>query len=160
MTEKILIAYYSRTGNTRKIADLIQKKTGGTLFEVVPKTPYPASYRETVDQAKVENRAGFKPELISIPDQLDQFDIIFIGTPNWWSTVAPPIVTFLTSNDFSEKTIIPFCTHGGGGLDRIATDIVKYCPGSTVLESFVIYGNGGTRADSEVTAWLKRLSIS
>ena len=157
MTEKILIAYYSRTGNTRKIADLIYKEVAGTVFEIIPKTPYPASYRETVDQAKTEIRAGFKPVLVSTPDHLEQYDTVFIGTPNWWNTVAPPVVAFLTVFDFSGKTIIPFCTHGGGGLDNVATDIAKYCPGSTILESLVIYGNGGSQAKAEVADWLNRL---
>ena len=159
MSNNILIAYYTYSGNTQKIARLILEKTGGELFNIQPKTTYPDSYNIVVEQAKKEIKAGFKPELVSNIDLPETFDTIFVGSPNWWSTIAPPVATFLTENDFSSKTIIPFCTHGGGGLGRIESDINKLCPNSKVLSSFEIYGSGGSSAQSLLVSWLHKLNI-
>ena len=115
---KILVAYYSYSGNTRFAAEQIQKNTGGTLFEIKPVKPYPADYNACVELAKREINAGVKPELAEKVKEFDKYDVIFVGTPNWWSTMAPPVLTFLSSYDFSGKTIIPFVTHGGGGMAR------------------------------------------
>lgn len=125
---KVLIAYFSWSGNTRTAAEYIQKATGGTLFEIKPLKAYPDDYDECVDQAKKECRDGFKPELASKVDQMDQYDVIFVGSPNWWGTMAPPVATFLTSYDFKGKTVIPFFTHGGGGVQNCERDAHQLCP--------------------------------
>ena len=159
MTNRILTIYYSHSGNTQKIAKLIQDSIGGDLFEVQEKEPYPRSYNAVVEQAKKEIRAGYKPELKSKIKNLELYHTIFVGSPNWWSTIAPPVTTFLSENNFSGKTIVPFCTHGGGGLGKIETDIKKLCPNSIVLESFEIYGDGGGSANSLLNSWLQRISL-
>ena len=110
---RILIAYYSYSGNTRFAAEQIQKATGGELFEIKPVTPYPADYNACVDQAKKEIAAGVKPELAEKVKEFGKYEVIFVGTPNWWSTMAPPVLAFLSSYEFSGKTVIPFVTHGG-----------------------------------------------
>ena len=160
MTEHILIAYFSRSGNTRKIARLIQQKMGGTLHEIQVKVPYPGAYNAVVDQAKQEIQAGYKPALRSTLDHVEAYDTIFVGSPNWWSTIAPPVATFLSEYDLSGKTIAPFCTHGGGGLGRIGQDIAKLCPQSTILSSFEIYGSGTGNAQAEVSAWLSKVGMT
>ena len=154
MAGQVLIAYFSRSGNTRRIAKLIHQHVGGTLHEIQPEEPYPDSYHTTVDQAKKEIQAGYRPALQSTLDHVESYDIVFIGSPNWWDTIAPPVATFLSENDLSGKTIVPFCTHGGGGLGRIGQDIARLCPQSTVLSAFEIYGSGGASAQSRVSAWL------
>ena len=159
MVQKILIAYYSRSGNTKKIADLIQQQVGGTLHEILPEVPYPNSYQETVDQAKIEIRDGHKPALKSTLDHPDSYDTVFIGSPNWWDTIAPPVATFLTAYDFSGKTIIPFCTHGGGGLGRINHDITRLCPQSTLLYSFEVYGSRTGNVQTQVSEWLSKIGL-
>ena len=159
MVQKILIAYYSRSGNTKKIADLIRQQVGGTLHEITPEIPYPNSYQETVDQAKIEIRDGHKPALQSALDHPDSYDVVFIGSPNWWDTIAPPVATFLSVYDFSGKTIVPFCTHGGGGLGRIRKDIAKLCPQSTLLDSFESYGSGKGDLPAQISAWLSKLGL-
>jgi flavodoxin len=160
MAEPILIAYFSRSGNTRRIANLVQQEVGGTLHEIQVTAPYPASYNAVVEQAKKEIQAGHKPALRSTLDDIESYDTVFVGSPNWWNTIAPPVATFLSEYDLSGKTIVPFCTHGGGGLGRIGRDIAKLCPQSTVLSSFEIYGSGRGNAQAKVSAWLNGHKLS
>ncbi|MGB4691649.1 MAG: flavodoxin [Atribacterales bacterium] len=160
MRGNILIAYYSRSGNTRKLAQLIHQKVGGTMHEIQPEIPYPASYNATVEQAKKEIQAGFRPPLKTKIEHIETYDTIFLGSPNWWSTIAPPVATFLEENDLSGKTIIPFCTHGGGGRGRIERDIAKLCPQSAVMPALAIYGSGGKDAEAQVSAWLKSMGFT
>ena len=160
MAERILIAYFSRSGNTRKIANLIHQEVGGTIHEIQPEVPYPNSYNAVVDQAKEEIQAGYKPALESTLDQIESYDTVFVGSPNWWSTIAPPVATFLSEYDLSGKIIVPFCTHGGGGLGRIGRDIAKLCPQSTILSSLEIYGSGTGNAQARVSAWLREVGMT
>ncbi|ABY95239.1 flavodoxin [Thermoanaerobacter brockii subsp. lactiethylicus] len=160
MAKQILIVYFTWSGNTCKIANLIHKEIGGTIFEIQPEVPYPNSYNATVEQAKKEIQAGYKPPLKTKIDHIESYDIIFVGSPNWWSTIAPPVATFLSEYDLSGKTIVPFCTHGGGGKGRMIRDIVKLCPKSTILEEFVIYGSGAGDAQANVSQWLLKIGIT
>jgi len=157
MAGQVLVAYFTRSGNTRRIANLIQRQVGGTLHEIQPEEPYPASYNACVEQAKKEIRAGYKPALRSGLEDIEAYDRIFVGSPNWWNTVAPPVASFLSQYDLSGKSVVPFCTHGGGGLGRIGRDIARLCPNSTVLRSFEIYGSGRGDAQARVSAWLGEL---
>ena len=159
MTNSILIAYFSRSGNTRKIATLIKKEVGGTRHEIQVKVTNPDTNKATTAQTKQEIRAGYKPALKSTLECIESYNTIFVGSPNWWSTIAPPVATFLTENDVAGKTIVPFCTHGGGGLGRVAQDIAKLCPKSTVLSSFEVYGSGRADVQAEVSAWLRRVGL-
>lgn len=158
-TDHILVTYFSRAGNTRKIAILIQKTLGGTLHEIRPKVPYPNSYHATVEMAKKEIKAGYQPPLETSLDTMEPYEIILLGTPNWWSTLAPPVRTFLAQHDLSERIIAPFCTHGGGGIGKITRDIAKLCPKSTLLPGFTIYGSGGEGAQAEISAWLEEIGL-
>jgi len=160
MAGQVLVVYFSRSGNTRRMANFIHQQVGGTLHEIQPEKPYPDSYNATVDQAKREIKAGHKPALRSTLDHIEAYDTIFVGSPNWWSTIAPPVATFLSANDLSGKTVVPFCTHGGGGLGRIGRDIARLCPQSTVLSGFEIYGSGGGNALARVSAWLSNYKLS
>lgn len=161
MDQNVLIAYYSRSGNTRKIANLIHAAVGGSvLHEIIPEEPYPNAYNMTLDRAKNEIRRGVKPPLQSKLEQFEAYDLIFVGSPNWWSTIAPPVATFFSEYDFSGKTIAPFCTHGGGGLGRVVEDIAKLCTQSTLLPSLTIYGSGGADAQAKVRAWLEEIGVT
>jgi flavodoxin len=159
MTAHTLIVYFFRSGNTRYIANLIQQEVGGTLHEIQPETPYPRAYQVVVDQAKKEIQAGYTPALRSTLDDIEAYDTIFVGSPNWWSTIAPPVATLLAEHDLSGKTIVPFCTHGGGGLGSVAQDMAKLCPQATVLSSFAVCGRGSGDVQSEVSAWLRSLGL-
>ena len=99
MAEHILVVYFSHSGNTYKIANLIHQEVGGTIHEIQPEVPYPNSYNAVVDQAKKEIQAGYKPALQSTLDRIESYDTIFVGSPNWWSTIAPPVATFLSEYD-------------------------------------------------------------
>ena len=156
---RILLAYYSHSGNTKEIAECIQKEVGGELWEILPVNPYPLDYNAVVAQAKQEIQAGFAPQLKQKQPDFTAYDTIFIGSPNWWSTVAPPIVTFLQQGATAGKTILPFITHGGGGMARCAKEVARLCPQAKVLPGFETYGDGGAEAQAKVHAWLKKQNM-
>jgi len=153
-----LVVYYSHSANTKELAKVIQQITEGAIYEVQPRDAYPTEYNSVVEQAKKEIRSGYRPPLKTVMEHVENYDTIFIGTPNWWSSVAPPIATFLESYDLSGKTIIPFCTHGGGGFGHIENDVKKLCKNSTILPGLAVYG--GTGAGSKVESWLKQIGLN
>jgi len=159
MSDQVLIVFFSHYGNTQRIADLIHELTGGTLFRIEAERPYPDSYNAVVDQVKHEIHEGFRPSINSSPVDLDPYTTIFIGSPNWWSTIAPPVLTFLEANDLSGKVIVPFCTHGGNGLGNVEKDIRRLCPSSTFLDSLAISGSSGADAQPMVAAWIHRIGL-
>ena len=151
--DKILIACYSWGGNTRTAAEMIRQATGGTLFEIKPAKPYPTEYRRCTEVAKQEINAGFRPELAAEID-LKKYDVIFVGSPNWWGTMAPPVATFLTTHDLKGKTVIPFFTHGGGGMQRCEADVRKLCGKSNVLKAATFSGGSIRSAGEAMKKWL------
>jgi flavodoxin len=150
----ILIAYYSWAGSARRLAGKIHDRAGGELFEIIPREPYPGDFDACAAQAKKEIQAGYKPELQTKIESIAAFDTILLGSPNWWSTVAPPAAAFLSSFDFCGKTIAPFCTHGGGGQGHITGDIKKLCPGAKVLNCLAVGGQAAP-PEEKILAWLK-----
>ena len=156
---KPFILLYSHSGNTRRVGQTLAQLTGGDFAEIVPIHPYPTDYNAVVDQAKGEIRKGFLPELQPVSADLAAYDTIFIGTPNWWSTMAPPVASFLHQSDLAGKRLAPFCTHGGGGLARVARDIKGACPQCEMAEPFEIYGDGGAALEQKLLAWLRNLGI-
>lgn len=159
MAKNIFIIYYSWSGNTGNIAKLIQQKTGGDLFEIKTVEPYPQNYNACVEQAKKEVHSGFMPELEVIPENPDDYDTVFIGTPVWWHTMVPPVLTLLSNIELSGKTVIPFCTHGGGGEAHSMTDIAKLCPRSTALPGLSLYESGGRDTETTIFDWLRRIGV-
>ncbi len=155
----ILIIYYSWSGNTKKIAELIKAKAGGTIIGIRPKAAYPKSFNATTEQAKKEINSGFKPELECGGEDLGGFDTIFVGSPNWWGTAAPPVASFLAGNGLFGKTVIPFCSHGGGGEQQVLRDIADMCRNSNVLEGLCVYRDGGADAKKLVSEWLEKTGI-
>lgn len=157
--KKVLVVYFSHSGNTRTIANQLRDLTGADVFEIEPVTPYPSDYHATTEQAQKEIRAGFQPPIKQGPDNLSDYDVVFVGSPCWWSTIAPPVVTFLNTHDLSGKTVIPFSTHGGSGLARNASDTAKLTPHSNVLDGKAFWGSRVEEAKSDVESWLKDLKI-
>jgi flavodoxin len=167
--KKILIAYYSRkgqnysiggivnlsVGNTEIAAKKIQELTGSELFEIRTVKSYPEDYTETTEVAKVELRNNARPELSAHVKNMDEYDTIILGYPNWWGTFPMAVCTFLESSDFSGKTIIPFCTHEGSGLSNSERDIKRLCPTAKVEKGLAIRGSSVAKADEDVKNWLK-----
>lgn len=158
--KKVLVAYFSHSGNTRELARQIGEATGGELFEIVPAKPYPTAYQAVVDQAKKEVNDGFRPELKTRVEDMSQYDVIFVGSPCWWYTIAPPVATFLASCDLAGKTVVPFMTHEGSRMGRSEEDIRKLCPQSTVPDGLPIRGGAVKSAQESVNKWVRGLGLS
>ena len=154
--KRVLIAYYSYSGNTKAAAEKIQNLTNGDLFEIKPKKEYPKNYNEVVSLAQEEKQKDVRPELVDNGNVKD-YDIIFVGTPVWWYTMASPVKTFLSENDFSGKIIVPFCTHGGGGASATYSDMQKLAKGAVVTEGYTSYENSAK--ESEIRAWINKLDF-
>lgn len=148
---EILTVYYSYSGNTRTVAEAIHSYVGGDIFEIKAKGSYPAEYRAMVNQAKQEIQSGYRPELVSFVPDISKYEVIFIGSPNWWGTITPQVSSFLEKHDLAGKTVIPFVTHGGGGAQRTFTDLAVQCKGCKVVQNGWA-GYGGET--SGLTEWL------
>ena len=158
--KKMLVAYFSHTGNTRAIARMIQVATGADVFEIVPANPYPESYADVLARGRQELKDNVMPELKSEVPDLGPYDVIFVGSPNWFNTIVPPVMTFLSSRDFSGKTIVPFMTHGGGGLGKSQQDLKRLAPGATLLEGRAFRGDAVADAGEDVRTWLRGLKLA
>jgi flavodoxin len=156
---KILIVYFSWSGNTREIAKQIQQQTGGDLFEIKTVKSYPTDYNECLDVAKKEQQADDRPALADTVKNFATYDVIFVGYPNWWGTMPQALFSFWEKYDLSGKTIVPFCTHGGGRWGRSLNDLKKLCPDATVLEGLAISGNLVRRSKDDVAKWLQKIEI-
>jgi flavodoxin len=132
----ILIAYYSHTGATRRAAQALQAASGGDLYEIRVRNTYSRVYNEVLKRGRQEINAGIQPPLAGELPDLGKYDLLLIGSPNWCSTIAPPVSSFLAALDTAGKRIVPFLTHGGGGLGHAAADIRKLCPNASVGETF------------------------
>ncbi|MDR1590833.1 MAG: NAD(P)H-dependent oxidoreductase [Puniceicoccales bacterium] len=152
---RILVIYYSHSGNTREIAKQIQSAIGGDIFEIKPIKPYPAEYQETTEQAQREINAGFQPEIEGRVENMEDYDTLFIGSPCWWSTIAPPVATFLSAHDLTGKTIIPFMTHEGSGLGHSASEMAKLAPNAAVKTGRAFHGSDVKSAKENIEKWLK-----
>ena len=158
-TPKILIAFFSKTNNTKTIAEYIHSLVGGDMFQVITKEPYPADFNETLQVARAERDNNKRPELAGTitPEDMNKYDVIFLGHPIWFGTIPMAIFTFLEQYDLSGKTVVPFCTHGRGGPGQSVSDIAGLCPDSTILQGFAIEGNAANQAKNDVAGWLRQL---
>lgn len=149
-----LIVYYSLFKFTKNLALEIAVQTGGTLRELIPDKNYSFDYNTAAKEVRNQISRGFCPKLISGNEPIEDYQTIFIGSPNWFKTFAPPVMSFLRQHDFTGKTIIPFCTHGGGGFGQIKNDIARECPKSIILPGIAV---NGTVTPEEITNWLKSI---
>ena len=125
--EGVLVAYFSWSGNTEQVAQIIQQETGGELFKIDTAEPYTDDYDELLDMARQEQSDGARPELAGQVEDWDSYDIVFLGYPNWWNDAPMAVYTFLESYDFTGKTLIPFNTSSSGGFDE-ASPALKTVP--------------------------------
>ena len=155
----VLIAYFSWSGNTRGIAEEIQRQTGADLFEIKLMEPYSTDYNTVLDQAQRDQNAQARPELSTHVEDMSKYDTIILGYPNWWASIPMPIASFLEEYDFSDKTIIPFCSHGGGRFGQSLTAITKLVPNAVLREGLAINYSGGSEMPDDVAAWLVQNSL-
>jgi len=142
-------------GNTIVVADMIKEATGGDTFQIITVDPYPKDYRETTNVARVELDNNERPALMTAKvENLEAYDTIILGYPNWWSTIPMPVATFIEENNLSGKTILPYCVHDGSGLARSVNDITAFCPDSTVLSGLAISGGRAGSSNDAVIEWL------
>lgn len=172
--KKVLVVYFSRTGeqysvgnitegNTAIIAKMIADKTKGDLFEVKLKNDtYPAAYKALTEVALSEKKANARPEIAENVANFADYDVVFIGSPNWWSDMPMALYTFMEANDWSGKIVAPFVTHEGSGLSSIPSKI-KTTTNAEILEGFAIYGhiaqNDREQAKEKVINWLNELGF-
>lgn len=152
---KVLIAYFSWGGNTRGIAEEIQSQTGADLFEIELVNPYSTDYNTVLDEAQRDQNEQARPELATHVENMEDYDTILLGYPNWWASIPMPIASFLEEYDFSGKTIIPFCSHGGGRFGQSLTAIAKLAPDAVMGEALSIHYSGGSTLPDDITEWLK-----
>lgn len=169
--KKILVAFFSRAGenyavghiekgNTHIIAEMIAAETDGDLFHIEPVTPYPDDYTECTEVAKQELNVKAGPA-IKGDIKVEDYDIIFIGYPNWWGDMPMPVYTFIEKHSWQGKTVIPFCTHEGSGLSGTENKLKAACKGATVLKGLAVRGataqNAQAQAKESVNNWLGKL---
>ncbi len=151
---KMLVAYFSRSGNTRVIAGQISRALRAELFEINPATPYPDDYFQTVEQAKQESDRSFEPSLKANVADIASYATVFLGFPIWGMTAPPVIRSFLAAHDLSGKTVIPLVTHGGYGLGDSLTVVAEHAPQARLVEGFSMQGPQERQTVTRVMEWL------
>lgn len=168
LTMASLIAFFSRRdenyvggilkvldiGNTEIAAGVIQKLTSGSVFQIVPQQAYSKDYNACIAEAQEDQRKDARPALQSYPANMDSYDTIYLGYPNYWGTMPMAVFTFLEHYDFTGKTIKPFCTHEGSGLGNSVADIKRLCPTAVVESGIAIRGATAERAIKEIQKWI------
>jgi flavodoxin len=150
---KALVAYFSRSGNTRVIAGQVHRDLKADIFQIEPAQPYPEEYLATVAQATRERDSGFRPPLKAMAP-VAGYRTIFLGFPVWGETAPPVIRAFLAAHDLRGKDIRPFITHGGYGLGGSLPVIASHAPGARVREPFVMEADQERRTMNQVNGWL------
>lgn len=170
---RTLVVYYSRRGenyvsgiikklqqgNTESVASKIAALTGADKFRIETVKEYPAEYKEMTEVAMQELQNKERPALTGQVENMEQYDTIILGYPNWWGTMPMCVFTFLEAYDLTGKKILPFCTHEGSGLGHSIDDIRKVCPGTEVKDGLAIRGSVAASSDRLIKEWLKRNGI-
>lgn len=159
---KALIVYYSwSNGNTKRIAEQLRQATGADIARIDTVTPYSGSYNDVVAQGKREADQGYMPPIKPLDVRLSDYDMIAVGTPTWWYTMAPAVLTFLHENEWTGKTVIPFMTNGGWP-GHVIKDMKAACPGAAFrCEKEIRFdSSGGSRLETpekEIQAWTEEI---
>ena len=156
---KILVAYFSPTSTTKRVAEELAQIEGADLFEITPAQVYTAEdldWRNEKSRSTVEmNDPNCRPEMVGKVDDIASYDTIFLGYPCWWGTMPMACYTFLEHYDLADKKIIPFCTHEGSGMGGSVKEIKKTCPKAIVADGLPIHGAEAAQSEGEVMAWAK-----
>lgn len=162
MKNKMLIVYYSvSNGNTKQIAERLQKAVGADIARIETVTPYSGSYNDIVNQGQREVDQGYQPAIKPLSINLADYDVIAVGTPTWWYTMAPAVLTFLNSCDWQGKTVIPFQTHGGWP-GHVMKDIKNICKGAVFRHEMEVQfdSTGGAElvtSEKSIETWIEQV---
>ena len=165
---KTLIAYFSRAdenyfggamryvkvGNTEIVVNGMKELIDTDTFKIEMKNPYSPVYMTCIEEAKKDLRAKARPELVSMPESIDEYDTVILAYPNYWGTMPMAVFTFLEAFDFTGKTILPLCTNEGSGMGSSERDIKKACPGAEVKKGLSVTGSQAENAKPSVQKWL------
>ena len=165
---KTLIAYFSRAdenyfggamryvkiGNTEIVVNGMKELIDADTFKIEMKNPYSPVYMTCIEEAKKDLRAKARPELVSLPESIDEYDTVILAYPNYWGTMPMAVFTFLEAFDFTGKTILPLCTNEGSGMGGSERDIKKTCPGATIKAGLPVTGSQAANAKASVQKWL------
>lgn len=158
-TGRTLVVYFSHTGNTENVANFIYEEVGGDIVKLEPVNAYTDDYNTLLDVAQEEQRNDARPEIATKINNIDEYDTIFLGYPNWWGDMPMIIYSFLDEYDLSRKTIAPFCTSGGSGLSGTPRTIQNEEPNATVTEGLSVMDSRSANSQSEVQSWLSELGF-
>lgn len=154
--KKPLIVYYSYSNTTKSLAEDIALITNGDLRELIPEKPYSFTYNGATKEARSEIERGYCPKLLSGCEPVNDYEYVFVGSPNWFKSFAPPVLSFLRCVDLNGKTLVPFCTHGGGGFGQIEVGMAKEYPNATLLPGFAATSDFD---DRQVEAWIDEIGF-
>ena len=146
---------YIEKGNTEVVAEKAAALTGADLFKVEPVKPYSADYNTCIEQAKKDLHSGARPEVVAMPENMSQYDLVTVMYPNYWGTMPMHLFTVLEQINFEGKTVRPVCTHEGSGMGRSEADLKKSCPGAVIKKGLAIQGSSVGRCDSVLKKWLE-----
>ena len=160
--KRVLTVYYSwSNGNTERIAKMLQKEIGGDIVRIDTITPYEGSYDDVVNQGQEEVQRGYEPEIKPLGVNISDYDVIAVGTPTWWYTMAPAVLTFLHTESFADKTVIPFMTNAGWP-GNVIKDMKTACKGADIKYEMQIQfdSTGGSRLETpmeDITKWIQNV---
>ena len=160
--KRVLTVYYSWSNrNTERIAKMLQKEIGGDIVRIDTITPYEGSYDDVVNQGQEEVQRGYEPEIKPLGVNISDYDVIAVGTPTWWYTMAPAVRTFLHTESFADKTVIPFMTNGGWP-GNVIKDMKTACKGADIKCEMQIQfdSTGGSRLETpmeDITKWIQNV---
>ena len=146
---------YVKVGNTEIVCNIINELIPADTFKIEMKHPYSPVYMTCIDEAKKDLRAKARPELVTMPDSIDEYDTVVLAYPNYWGTMPMAVFTFLEAYDFADKTILPICTNEGSGMGSSEHDIKRACPGADVKGGLAITGGSASNSKSSLQRWLK-----
>lgn len=157
---KSIVVYFSWSGNTENVAKSIQSQTNSDIFEIVPATPYSDDYDTVVDLAQEEQRNNARPAISGSIENIEKYDVVYVGFPNWWGDMPMILYTFFDTYDLSDKTVALFCTSGGSGLSNTVNEVKTLEPNATVTDGLHIRDNAADNPESAVGDWLNDIGLA
>lgn len=151
---------YVKVGNTEIVCNIIKELIDADLFKIEMAEPYSPVYMTCINEAKADLKTNARPDLVSIPDSIDEYDTIILGYPNYWGTMPMAVLTFLEKFDFTGKTILPLCTNEGSGMGSSERDLKNYAKGATIKSGLSITGSRAADSRDQVKKWLGSNGLS